>query len=171
MLEGTDAAFTVYPIYLTNLAQRLVVVVGGGQVGERKIKGLLVTGAHIRLISPQATAQLQAWATDGKIEWWARDYQAGDLAEAFLVFVATNQRQVNAQITQDAASCTLLCNVADAPEAGNFHVPAVHRQEQLVIAVSSSGQSPKRAKRVRDQIATWLIANVSTGENKLPDAL
>lgn len=156
MLEGIDAALAVYPITLTNLTQRLVIVVGGGPVGERKIKGLLITGAHIRLISPQATAQLQAWAAIGQIEWWARDYQTGDLAGAFLAFAATNQRLVNAQVTQDAATQGLLCNVADAPEAGNFHVPAVHRQAQLVVAVSSSGHNPKLAKRVRDQIAAWL---------------
>ncbi len=169
MLEGTEAVFAAYPIYLTNLTQRLVIVVGGGQVGERKIKGLLVTGAHIRLISPQATTQIQAWATGGQIEWWARDYQADDLAGAFLAFAATNQRQVNAQVTQDAAQRGVLCNVADAPEAGNFHLPAVHRQEHLVVAVGSSGQSPKRAKRVRDQIATWLATDSFAGAMKSPD--
>ena len=146
----------VYPMYLTHLSQVLAVVIGGGAVGERKVAGLLAAGARVRLISPQATAQLQIWAQTGEIEWLARDYQEGDLAQAFLVFAATNIRIVNKSITEKAIQLHLLCNVADVPEEGNFHVPAVHRQAGLVIAVGSGGQSPRRAKQVRDQIAKWL---------------
>jgi cobalt-precorrin 5A hydrolase/precorrin-3B C17-methyltransferase len=149
----------VYPIYVTNLANVLAVVVGGGSVGERKISGLLAAAARVRLISPQATDQLRAWAEVGKIEWLARDYQVGDLSEAFLVFATTNVRTINAQIAQEAATIGVLCNVADAPAEGNFHVPAVHRQANLVVAVGSSGQSPIQSKAVRDRLAAWLAAN------------
>lgn len=151
----------VYPIYLTHLSQLLAIVIGGGAVGERKVAGLLAAGARVRLISPQATTQLQAWAQAGQIEWLARAYQPGDLAEAFLVFAATNLRVINAQVAADAAHLTRLCNVADAPAEGAFHVPAVHRQAGLVIAVGSGGQSPRRTKQVRDQIAKWLADDES----------
>ena len=151
--ETVTAELTVYPIYLTQLANGLAVVVGGGRVAERKINGVLAAGGRVRLISPQATPQLQTWAAAGQIEWMTRNYQAGDLAGAFLVFAATNQRQTNAQIAIDAAELGILCNVVDAPAEGNFHVPAVHRQAGFTIAVGSGGQSPKRSKQLRDQIA------------------
>lgn len=153
-----------YPITLTNLRGARVVVVGGGAVAERKVRGLLDAGAAVRLISPALTAGLQALADGGAIEWHARVYQRGDLAGARLAFAATNQRAVNAQVAHDADALGLLCNVADDPQAGGFHLPAVHREPGLVVAVSTEGTSPARAKRLRDQIAAWLVAGRDAGE-------
>jgi cobalt-precorrin 5A hydrolase/precorrin-3B C17-methyltransferase len=153
-----------YPITLTDLRGTLAAVVGGGLVGERKVRGLLAAGMMVRLVSPEATPQLQAWAESGQIQWLRRPYQPGDLAEAQLVFAATNQRTVNAQVAAAARQLGLLCNVADRPEAGSFHVPAVHRQPGLVVAVSTSGESPTQAKAVRDQISGWLAANEPVSE-------
>ncbi len=150
---------TAYPITLTNLRGALVVVVGGGAVGERKLRGLLGAGAAVRLISPAATPDLRALANSGAITWHARPYQPGDVSGARLVFAATDQRAVNAQVADDAAALGLLCNVADDPRAGDFHLPAVYREPGLLVAVSTAGVSPARAKRLRDQIASWLSAN------------
>ena len=109
----------------------------------------------MRLISPAVTPELRALADSGAITWHARAYQPGDLAGARLVFAATNQRAVNAQVADDAAALGL-CNVADDPRAGDFHLPAVYREPGVVVAVSTAGASPARAKRLRDQIADWL---------------
>jgi cobalt-precorrin 5A hydrolase / precorrin-3B C17-methyltransferase len=149
---------TSYPITLINLRGALVVVVGGGAVAERKVRGLLDAGAAVRLISPALTAGLHALADAGAIEWQARPYQPGDLGGARLAFAATNQRAVNAQVAGEAEALGLLCNVADDPQAGSFHLPAVHREPGLVLAVSTAGASPARAKQVRDQIAAWLAS-------------
>jgi len=145
-----------YPITLTNLRGALAVVVGGGAVGERKLRGLLRVGAAVQLISPAATPELRALAESDAITWHARPYQPGDLAGARLVFAATNQRAVNAQVADDAAALGLLCNVADDPHAGDFHLPAVYREPGLLVAVSTNGANPSRAKQLRDQIAAWL---------------
>jgi siroheme synthase-like protein len=153
-----SAPAPTYPISLTTLRGATVVIVGGGMVGERKLRGLLEAGAAVRLISPAATPDLRALADAGAIQWHARPYQAGDLAGARLVFAATDQRAVNQQVANEAAALDLLCNVADDPLAGSFHVPAVHRQPGLLVAVSTEGASPARAKRLRDQIAAWLAA-------------
>jgi cobalt-precorrin 5A hydrolase/precorrin-3B C17-methyltransferase len=146
----------IYPILLTQLRNVPVIVVGGGPVGERKVRGLLTVGAAVHLISPEATPRLQTWGETGQIEWKKRPYQAGDLAGAVMVFAATNQRAVNARVAQEAAELGLLCNVVDAPNEGNFYLPAVHRSPQVVIAVSTAGRSPARARQLRDRLAEWL---------------
>ncbi|NTV63965.1 MAG: precorrin-3B C(17)-methyltransferase, partial [Oscillochloris sp.] len=147
-----------YPVVLTGMVGAPVVVVGGGAVGERKVRGLLATGAVVRLISPEASAQLQAWAAEGQLAWEQRPYVSGDLVGVRLAFAASNQRDVNAQVAQDAAKHGVLCNVADAPAEGSFHVPALHRTPGLTIAVSTSGAEPARAATIRDAIARWLVA-------------
>jgi cobalt-precorrin 5A hydrolase/precorrin-3B C17-methyltransferase len=146
----------IYPAMLTHLPNTLAVVVGGGPVGERKVHGLLAAAAQVRLVSPAATPQLQLWAEQGRLHWTRRPFEPGDLAGANLAFAATNQRSVNAQVGREARSRGLLCNVADQPEEGTFHVPAVHRRPDLVVAVSSTGESPRRARQIRDKIARWL---------------
>lgn len=144
----------MYPIILSS--PRRAVVVGGGPVGERKVRGLLAVRAVVTLISPTATEQLAAWAAEGQIAWAQRAYQPYDLARADIVFTATDDRAVNAEVSRDAAGRGLLCNVADAPGEGSFHVPAVYRSDGLLITVSTDGLSPAWARQVRDRIADWL---------------
>lgn len=156
MSDVDDQPVRGYPIVLTSLHGAPALVVGGGAVGERKVRGLLAAGAAVRLISPAATEQLRAWAAAGQIGWDRRGYADGDLAGAQLVFAATDLRAINAQVARDAAALGLLCNVADAPHEGSFHLPAVYRGEGVTIAVSTDGTSPSRAVALRDRIARWL---------------
>ena len=147
---------SLYPITLTRLAESDVLVVGGGTVGERKIARLLEAGAQVRLVSPQATSTLRAWAGAGRIGWQARPYAAGDIGSALLVFAATDEREVNAAVAADAHAAGCLINVADAPGDGNFHVPAVPATEDAVVAVSTRAGDPRRAQRLRNRIAQAL---------------
>ncbi|MCC6167507.1 MAG: bifunctional precorrin-2 dehydrogenase/sirohydrochlorin ferrochelatase [Caldilineaceae bacterium] len=148
----------VYPICLTNLAGAPVVVIGGGPVAARKVAGLLAVQAAVTIVSPALTPELALLAAMGRVYWINRPYVPGDLAGARLAFAATDVRAVNAQVAGEAAQRGLLCNVADAPEEGSFHLPAVHRQAELVVAVSTGGTAPGRARRLRDRIAAWLAA-------------
>jgi siroheme synthase-like protein len=146
----------VYPVMLTNLTGAPVVVVGGGVVAARKVTGLLPVEAAITVIAPELSEELRALHEQGAFVWQQRTYQAGDLDGARLAFAATNVRSVNAQVADEAARLHILCNVADDPTSGDFHVPAVHRADGMVIAISSSGQSPRRATSLRNRIAQWL---------------
>ena len=159
-----------YPAYLINLEKKRIVVVGGGPVGERKVRGLLAAGARPILISPQATEQLQAWAEEGRLEWQAKRYEAKDLAAADMVFVATDEPELNARVAGDAATAAALCNVADNAVLGDFHVPAVHRGNGLVISVGTEGKAPARASTIRDKIAAWLhVSRQATDRDNTPD--
>lgn len=150
------SASSRYPVTLIHLDSTLAVVVGGGIVGERKVAGLLAANARVRLIAPTAVPGLVALAEAGRIEWLRRAYAPGDLADAGIVFAATNVRAVNRAVTEEAHRLGLLVNVADAPAEGNFHAPAVHRTEEAVIAVSSYAGRPGIATRLRDRIAAFL---------------
>jgi cobalt-precorrin 5A hydrolase/precorrin-3B C17-methyltransferase len=156
---------TVYPIFLTHLAGAPVVVIGGGVVAARKVLGLLAVGAATTVIAPALGETLAALHQAGSFVWQKRAYQTGDVQGARLVFAATNDRAVNAQVAADAARHQILCNVADDPQAGDFHVPALLRPDGadagMVIAVGSGGQSPRRTTALRNRIATWLAGNAA----------
>ncbi|MHB8958176.1 MAG: precorrin-2 dehydrogenase/sirohydrochlorin ferrochelatase family protein [Candidatus Limnocylindrales bacterium] len=147
-----------YPVVLVGAGRMLAVVVGGGQVGSRKVEGLLAAGIRVRLVSPSAGERLAALADGRVIEWERRAYRAGDLDGASLAFAATSQRQANRDVADDARAAGILCNVADAPGEGSFIVPAVHRSAGIVLAVSTDGVSPSRAAAVRDRLAAALDA-------------
>mgnify|MGYP001195873743 CR=1 FL=1 len=139
-----------YPVIL-QLRGRRAVVVGGGKVAVRKIRGLLEAGADVVLVAPEAEPELQALAVEGTIGWRIKTFAPGDLDGAFLVIAATNDHEVNEAVAQAAAPGQLL-NIVDAPERCDFHVPAVIRRGPLTIAVSTEGASPAVARRIRREL-------------------
>ena len=145
---------SLYPISL-NLANRLCLVVGGGKVAERKIKALLKAGASVRLVSPDATDSLQAMAADGKLDWQQGTYDTNGtdaLGGVFLVMACTNSRAVNAEVTRNARAQQLLVLCADDPEAGNFQSAAQITRGDLVLTVSTGGNSPTLAAVLRERL-------------------
>lgn len=141
-----------YPVTLIDLHLVRCVVVGGGQVAERKIDGLLQADAHPRVISPRLTEQLAAWHAGGRIDHLARPYMPGDLEGAWLVIAATDRREVNAAVAQEARARGQLINVADDPAAGNFHTTAAVRRGDVLLTASTGGGSPALGKLLRRKL-------------------
>jgi len=131
---------------------REVLVVGAGRVGEPKIRGLLPTGAQIRMVARQASEAVREWARNDEIILEERGFVPADLDNVFLVVVATSSPDLNAQIYREAQSRRILCNVVDVPERCDFYYPAVVQRGHLQIAISTSGQSPSLAQRIRQQL-------------------
>lgn len=142
----------LFPAFL-KLAGRRCVVIGAGPIAEEKISGLLVAEAEIRVVAPQATSQIRAWARANKIRWDARPYRSSDLAGAFLVIAATSSPDLHAAIYADARRRAVLCNVVDDPEHCDFYYGAVVRRGALQIAISTEGHSPALAQRLKKKIA------------------
>ncbi len=140
-----------YPVCL-NIKDRPCLVVGGGQVGTRKVRTLLQCGARVTVVSPQVTAELAQLARQGQIRINLRDYCTADLDSAFLVIGATDDQQQNRRVHQDAEATQKLCNIADQPQLCNFVLPAVITQGDLMIAISTSGRSPAFAKYLRQRL-------------------
>ncbi len=140
-----------YPVNL-NIYQRKCLVVGGGGVASRKVNTLLACGAEVTVISPDVCEAVASLAASGRIELMRRHYRDGDVNGYFLVIGATSDMSVNRRISADAEQQNMLCNIADVPEICNFILPAVVRRGDLVIAVSTSGQSPAFAKQLRKDL-------------------
>jgi len=140
-----------YPVSL-DLKDRFCIVIGGGKVAERKVRGLLVCEAAVQVISPRLTSGLTDLFRAGRLTWLERDYQPGDLAGAFLVIAATDSEQVQQLTYAEAKDRDILINVADVPDRCNFILPATVRQGDLTISVSTGGKSPALAKRLRQEL-------------------
>ncbi len=141
----------LFPMF-AKLDGRHVLVVGAGRVGEPKIRGLLPTGAKIRVVAREASEVVRQWARNGEIVLEERGFILSDLDDVFLVVVATSSRDVNELIFLEAQSRRILCNVVDVPEQCDFYYPAVVQRGDLQIAISTSGQSPSLAQKIRQQL-------------------
>ena len=142
---------SLFPMFV-KLEGRPVLVVGAGPVAESKIGGLLETGAEVRVIAPQATDQVREWARSRQVALEERAFSLTDLEGVFLVVAATGFNEVNEAVFREARLRGVLCNVVDVPELCDFFYPAVVRRGDLQIAISTSGQSPSLARRLRQQL-------------------
>jgi precorrin-2 dehydrogenase/sirohydrochlorin ferrochelatase len=144
-----------YPVCL-EMAGRRCLVVGGGPVAERKVAGLLEAGARLTVVSPSATDRLRGWARTNRVRLLLREYAASDLGGHSVVFVATDDGRVNADVARDARAAGVLVNAADDPAHCDFILPAVLRRGDLTVAVSTGGASPALARTVRDELDAYL---------------
>ena len=142
---------SLFPMFM-KLEGRRCLVVGAGKVGEPKIGGLIDTGARIHVVALEATEAVHAWARAGKITLEIRPFIESDLEGAFLAVVATASRSLNESIYREAQRRRVLCNVVDVPEYCDFYYPAVVRRGDLQIAISTNGQSPSLAQKLRQQL-------------------
>jgi precorrin-2 dehydrogenase/sirohydrochlorin ferrochelatase len=142
-----------YPINLVGLAARRCVVVGGGEVAQRKVESLLEAGAErVVVISPRLTHKLRTLRQANRIEHRHRGYRKGDLEDAFVVVAATHDPDVNRDVWQEAQERRLLINVVDDPHRCNFFVPSVVRRGDLTISICTGGQDPALSAHLRQEL-------------------
>lgn len=146
-----------YPIFL-NLAGRRVVVIGGGRLAKEKVEGLLGTEASITVIAPTLLPPINDLAQQQRIIHVPREYQDGDLADAFLAISTLNEGESNARIFQEANARSLALNVVDDPPHCSFIAPSVLRRGDLTVAISTGGKAPAVAVRLRQQLEAQLGA-------------
>lgn len=149
-----------YPVFL-NLSGRCCIVIGGGRVGQRKVEGLLESGARVKVISPRLTERLESWVREGKIQYVAREYQAGDLAGCDLAFAATGDGALNARVYEEARKNGVWINAADDPSYCDFILPAVVRRGELSVAVSTGGSSPALSRIIREDLERYFSGDAA----------
>jgi precorrin-2 dehydrogenase/sirohydrochlorin ferrochelatase len=141
----------LFPMFL-KLSTRPCLVVGAGAIAESKIASLLEAGARVRVAAPEATPQVRAWAQEKTIEWRQRPFQPNDLDGMFLVVAATSSTELHERIFEEATRRAVLCNIVDVPTLCDFYYPSVVQRGALQIAISTAGQSPALAQRLRKQL-------------------
>ncbi|MFF1557535.1 uroporphyrinogen-III C-methyltransferase [Streptomyces sp. NPDC058279] len=148
------AEHPAYPVGL-RLAGRRVVVIGGGQVAQRRLPALIAAGADVLLVSPSATPSVDAMAETGEIRWERRRYEDGDLAGAWYALIATQNREANDRASAEAERERVWCVRADDASAATAWTPATGRVDGVTVAVLT-GNDPRRSAAVRDAVVEGL---------------
>ena len=161
-----------FPLFADLHGQR-VLVVGGGEVAERKVRLLLEAGARVEVVAPDLTEWLQHRLTsrigrerrgpgEDTVDWLALEFDPAQLAGTTLVVAATSDSAVNARVAATARERQVLVNVVDDADLSSFIVPAIVDRSPLVIAISSGGAAPVLARHVRERLESLLDESLGT---------
>jgi uroporphyrin-III C-methyltransferase/precorrin-2 dehydrogenase/sirohydrochlorin ferrochelatase len=169
-----------FPLF-ADLRGRHVLVVGGGEVAERKARLLVEAGAAVRVVAPQLNAWLASRtlpptaggdferpaeagrrAGDGSVSWVASRFDPAQLSGVALVVAATDDSVVNAQVSEAARAANVFANVVDDAERSSVIVPAIVDRSPLVIAISTGGAAPVLARLVRERIEVLIDGSFGT---------
>jgi precorrin-2 dehydrogenase / sirohydrochlorin ferrochelatase len=145
------SAVKYYPLFL-NIADRRCIVVGGGDVAERKVGRLLEFGASVVVVGKALTPAIESMKKEGRINHIDADYDKAVIDGAFLVIGATDRDDVNAEISRDGREMGILVNIVDDPDKCDFVLPSLLKQGDLLIAISTGGKSPALAKKLREDM-------------------
>ncbi|MEU9737321.1 uroporphyrinogen-III C-methyltransferase [Streptomyces sp. NPDC048002] len=148
----------VYPVGL-RLTGRRVVVLGGGQVAQRRLPALIAAGADITLVSPEVTPSVQAMADAGEFTWERRPYEEGDLADAWYALIATSDPEANTTASAEGERNRVFCVRSDDAEAATAWTPATGHSEGVTVAVlttDSRSRDPRHTAAVRDAVVEGL---------------
>ena len=142
---------SLLPIFV-NLENRRVLLVGAGNVALEKIGTLLKTGSRLRVVAPRVLPEVRQLASEGKFELVERAFEPEDLDGNFLVITATDSAEVNHAVYREAVGRNIPCNSADDIPNCDFFFGSVVRRGELQIAISTAGESPAVAQRLRREI-------------------
>jgi precorrin-2 dehydrogenase/sirohydrochlorin ferrochelatase len=142
---------SLFPAFF-KLRNRPCLVVGAGEIAWSKITSLLDAEANVHVIASAARDEVHQLATQGRIRLTLRPYQPDDVLGNFMVIAATNDRSINAAIYRDAEQQNILCNAVDDPPNCDFYFGSIVRRGDLQIAISTNGESPALAQRLRREI-------------------
>jgi precorrin-2 dehydrogenase/sirohydrochlorin ferrochelatase len=141
----------LYPLFL-KLEGKKVLIVGGGQIAEEKLFGVLRSATDVTVVAPQISEKIRGWAEQGLLKHVADEYRPGLVREYFLVIAATDSQTVNQAIYQEAKEAGILCNAVDDPQYCDFYAPAIVSRGEFQIAISTGGNSPALAQKVRKEL-------------------
>lgn len=140
--------------YMVNLSLkgREVLVVGGGEIARRKVLDLLAAGARVTVVAPRICDGIVALVEQGAVQARRRPYEAEDIADVFIAIAATDDEELNAEVSREAAARNVLVNVVDRPALCTFTVPATVHRGDLTIAIATDGGCPALSSILREEL-------------------
>jgi uroporphyrin-III C-methyltransferase/precorrin-2 dehydrogenase/sirohydrochlorin ferrochelatase len=151
----------LYPLF-ADLTDRSVLVVGGGDVADRKVAMLLRAGARVTVGAPMLGPELREKLQHGRITYRPGAYQSEWLDDVWLVIAATRSRPLNARVAADGHARQRLVNVVDDPALSSFQVPALIDRAPLLVAISTGGVAPVLARRLRERIESLIDPTIGS---------
>lgn len=162
MFENEEKEFSRFPIFI-DLRDREVFVIGGGKVAARRVETLIKFGAKVTVIAPKISDKISEFYRQNKINVIMREYRKSDILNAFIVIIATNNKEVNEEAARDARELNILLNRADSKEDCDFFFPAVFFDQHIVGGiVSKDGRNHKVVREKAAEIREFL----NKGETK-----
>ena len=158
-----------YPAFI-EVSGRECVVIGGGRFGEENVHKLLDCDARVVVISSEITDEVRDLVDGCKVTWVRRDYEPGDLAEAFIAVAATGDNSVSREIAREAEERNVLLNVVDVTHLCTFIAPSVARRGDVTVATSTCGASPALARKFREELTHSRILEYADLAPLLSDA-
>lgn len=143
------------PIFC-QLRDRDCLIVGGGDVAERKARLLLDAGARLTVNALAFIPQFTAWADAGMLTLVEGPFDESLLDTCWLAIAATDDDALNQRVSEAAEARRIFCNVVDAPKAASFIMPSIIDRSPLMVAVSSGGTSPVLARLLREKLESLL---------------
>lgn len=150
------SAHVDFPVCL-RLRGKRVLLVGAGHIAEERSQQLADAGARLRVVAPRVGPAIRRLAEEGRLELSERAYTPGDVRGHHVVFVATDDRRVSEAVADEARALGVWVNAADLPELCDFTMPSVGRRGPIVVAVSTSGQAPALARRLRERFLEQVL--------------
>lgn len=141
----------LYPL-IFNLQGKTVVIIGGGKIAYRKAVGLKDTGAFVTVVSPDICEEMEKLSY---ITWKQKAFTEEDIKDAHLIYAATNNHDVNMRVKQAAHDFQWVNIVSDGTQS-SFHTPAVIRDNEYIVSISTSGKDPAFAKQIKQELTTVL---------------
>ena len=147
--------YPYYPVYL-DIEERDVLIIGGGNVCARKAETMMKYGAHVTIVSPQFTDEIDEWAKQGSLKLRQKPYEEADLTGASIVIASTDDPCINARIARDCRRRKIPVNVVDVTHLCEFIVPAIVESGTIQIAVSTGGKSPALARTLKEDLQKFV---------------
>ena len=163
-----------FPFFM-ELSKQSILLIGGGEVAERKLDLLLKANASVTIVSPEFTSYIEELFVNKNINPIKDYYNIKYLTSASFAFViaATNDESLNEQIAKDANDNKILVNVVDKPKICDFIFPSILERGPITVAVSTGGASPVLARMLRTKLETMIpgaygrLAKI-VSENRIP---
>ena len=157
-LNGAEKMERPYFPMFIDIADKKILVAGGGTIALRRIRTLLKFGADIHVIAPDLCEELTQLEEEGKITAEHREYRAGDIDDSQIVLAATDDHEVNRKIWEECRAAGIIVNVADDKKLCDFYFPSVVMTDEAVIGINSGGADPSITKKIRRKIEKMFIS-------------